>query len=129
MRVLFRAAVAALVLVAAPSGSCVRAGRQKIAYITSSALLEQAPGRAEAEAQFDKETGAYREQIKRMSDSLNTMVSAFEKAPASSRQRRATTRHEGDPDAARRSTSGARRSSSSRAAAPGGACAADPATG
>lgn len=82
MRVLFRAAVAALVLVAAPSGRSSAQVAQRLAYIRSSALLEQAPGRAEAEAQFDKETGAYRDEIKRMSDSLNAMVSAFDKASA-----------------------------------------------
>ena len=56
---------------------------QKLAYIQSSILLDQAPGRADAEKQFDTETGVYREQIKRMSDSLNAMVAAFEKRQAS----------------------------------------------
>jgi outer membrane protein len=85
MRAFFRATpvVLALVLVAARSGSASAQGGQKFAYITSSVLLEQAPGRAEAEAQFDKETAGYRDQIKRMSDSLNAMVAAFEKRQAS----------------------------------------------
>ena len=83
MRLFLRAASAALVLVVLAAGSAAAQGGQKFAYIRSSVLLEQAPGRAEAEAQFDKETGAYREQIKRMSDSLNAMVADFEKAQAS----------------------------------------------
>ncbi|NUO40394.1 MAG: OmpH family outer membrane protein [Gemmatimonadaceae bacterium] len=83
MRVLLRAASAALVLVIfAAAGASAQSG-QKFAFIRSSVLLDQAPGRAEAEAQFDKETGAYQEQIKRMSDSLNAMVADFEKTQAS----------------------------------------------
>jgi outer membrane protein len=83
MRVLVRAASAALVLVVLAAGSAAAQSGQKFAYIRSSVLLEQAPGRAEAEAQFDKETGTYRDQIKRMSDSLNAMVADFEKTQAS----------------------------------------------
>jgi outer membrane protein len=82
MRVFLRAASVALVLVAALSGRSAAQTGQKLAYIRSSVLLEQAPGRAEAEAQFDKETGGYRNEIKRMSDSLNAMAAAFDKAAA-----------------------------------------------
>jgi outer membrane protein len=55
----------------------------KVAYVQTSLLLDQAPGRAEAEAQFEKETVGYRDQIKRMSDSLDAMVSGFQKRQAS----------------------------------------------
>ena len=54
----------------------------KIAYINSALLLQQAPGRAEAEAQFDREVGAYRQQIQRMDDSLKTLVAAFDRDAA-----------------------------------------------
>ena len=83
MRVILRAASAALLLVVLAAGSVAAQGGQKFAFIRSSVLLDQAPGRAEAEAQFDKETGAFRDQIKRMSDSLNAMVSSFEQRQAS----------------------------------------------
>jgi outer membrane protein len=83
MRVFLRAASAALLLVILAAGGASAQSGQKFAYIRSSVLLEQAPGRAEAEAQFDKETGAYGDQIKRMSDSLNAMVADFEKTQAS----------------------------------------------
>ena len=83
MRVILRAVCAALVFLVLAAGSAAAQGGQKFAYIRSSVLLEQAPGRAEAEAQFDKETGTYREQIKRMSDSLNAMVADFEKTQTS----------------------------------------------
>jgi outer membrane protein len=82
MRVFLRAVPTALLLIAAAGGAASAQSGQKFAYIRSSVILEQAPGRAEAEAQFDKETGTYREQIKRMSDSLNAMVADFEKAQA-----------------------------------------------
>lgn len=81
MRDLLRAAPVALALITALSLPA-RAQGVKVAYVQTSVLLDQAPGRAEAEAQFDKETGTYRDQIKRMSDSLNAMVAAFEKRQA-----------------------------------------------
>src|SRR5215212_10757247 len=78
MRDLLRAAPVALALLTALSLPA-RAQGVKVAYVQTSVLLDQAPGRAEAEAQFDKETGTYRDQIKKMSDSLDAMVSAFQK--------------------------------------------------
>jgi outer membrane protein len=82
MRDLLRAAPLALAFLTVLSLTA-RAQGLKVAYVQTSVLLEQAPGRAEAEAQFDKETGTYRDQIKRMSDSLNTMVADFQKTQAS----------------------------------------------
>jgi outer membrane protein len=79
----FRAAPVAMLMMITGAGTVAAQTGQKIGYVRSSLLLEQAPGRADAEAQFEKETGTYRAQIKRMSDSLNTMVAAFEKAAPS----------------------------------------------
>ena len=85
MRVLLRATVIALatsLLVvgnAAGQAAPATAAPAKIAYINSAALLQQAPGRAEAEAQFEREVGVYRQQIQRMDDSLRTMVVAFDR--------------------------------------------------
>ena len=78
MRALLRAAPIALALLTALSLPA-RAQGVKVAYVQTSVLLDQAPGRAEAEAQFEKETGTYRDQIKRMSDSLNAMIADFQK--------------------------------------------------
>ena len=78
MRSSLRAAVLALfstAVAAAPGG----AQALKIAYINSAQILAQAPGRAEAEAQFDKEVTAYRETLSRMNDSLNTLAAAFDR--------------------------------------------------
>jgi outer membrane protein len=81
MRALFRVAPVALALLTAVSLPA-EAQNLKVAYVQTSTLLDQAPGRAEAEAQFEKETSTYRDQIKRMSDSLNAMVATFDRTQA-----------------------------------------------
>jgi outer membrane protein len=100
MRVLFRASSIALATSLMFAGSAAAqtssaAPPTKIAYINSAAILQQAPGRAEAEAQFDREVGVYRQQIQRMDDSLKTMMAAFDRdAPrldSATRQSRRTT--------------------------------------
>jgi outer membrane protein len=65
-----------LALAAAP----LAAQSTKLAYIDSRAILAQAPGRAEAEAQFQKEMQSYQSQVQKMGDSLNTLVAAYTKA-------------------------------------------------
>ena len=85
MRVLLRASVIALATsltfagAAAAQAAAAAAPPTKIGYINSAQILQQAPGRAEAEAQFDREVGAYRQQIQRMDDSLKTMMAAFDR--------------------------------------------------
>jgi len=85
MRVLFRASSIALatslVVVGIAGGQAAQPAPApaKIGYINSAQLLAQAPGRAEAEAQFDREVGVYRQQIQRMDDSLRTLMAAFDK--------------------------------------------------
>ena len=71
----------ALALVALLSGQA-SAQAQKSGYIRSSVLLDQAPGRVEAQAQFEKETAPYGAQIKRMRDSLTAMIDGYQKAQA-----------------------------------------------
>jgi outer membrane protein len=82
MRALFRAAPVALTLLTVMALPAHAQGA-KVAYVQTSLLLDQAPGRAEAEAQFEKETGGYRDQIKRMSDSLDALIAGFQKRQAS----------------------------------------------
>ena len=85
MRVLLRASSSALatslifVGIAGAQASQPAPAPAKIGYINSAQLLAQAPGRAEAEAQFDKEVGVYRQQIQRMDDSLRTLMAAFDR--------------------------------------------------
>lgn len=54
----------------------------KLGYINSAQILQTAPGRAEVDAQIEKELNGFRAQVKRMGDSLNTMVADFRKAEA-----------------------------------------------
>jgi outer membrane protein len=84
MRLFLRASSIALFtsLIFAGTASSQGTAPAKIAYINSALLLQQAPGRAEAEAQFDREVGAYRQQIQRMDDSLKTLVAAFDRDAA-----------------------------------------------
>jgi len=85
-----------LVGVAGAQGSSASsAAPTKIGYINSAVILQNAPGRAEAEAQFDREVGVYRQQIQRMDDSLKTMMAAFDrdapKLDSATRDARGTT--------------------------------------
>jgi len=85
MRVFYRAgaiALATLMMLVGNAGAqatAATAANTKIGYINSTVILAQAPGRAEAEAQFVKEVGVYRQQIQRMDDSLKTMMAAFDR--------------------------------------------------
>ncbi|MFL5561296.1 MAG: OmpH family outer membrane protein [Gemmatimonadaceae bacterium] len=93
-----RAGVIALVAFAGmPAIAQAQQGALKFAYIDSRAILAQAPGRAEAEAQFQKEMQSYQSQVKLMGDSLNTMMAAYSKAeltlsPAAKETRQKTIR-------------------------------------
>ncbi|MES2176489.1 MAG: OmpH family outer membrane protein [Gemmatimonadota bacterium] len=78
MRAFFRAVPFALGFVAALSGSASAQG-QKLAYVTTSILVEQAPGRADAETAYQKEADVFKAEIKRMSDSLDAMIAAYQK--------------------------------------------------
>ena len=76
---LIRAATVALVLTAVAGGSAAAQTAPKIGYVNSAAILAQAPGRAEAEAQFNNEVKAYQAQLQRMSDSLQMLAANFDK--------------------------------------------------
>ena len=72
-----RALFAALLVGAALPVAMSAQGR--IAYIDSRVLLSQAPGRAEAETALQKELAGFDAQVKRMGDSLNTMIASYTK--------------------------------------------------
>lgn len=55
-------------------------GVLKVAYLNSNQVLEGAPGRTEALAQFEKETLPLRTQLQRMSDSLQVIIGEYQKA-------------------------------------------------
>ena len=52
----------------------------KIAFVNTAMLLDNAPGRVEAESLFAKETRGYSDQLRKMNDSVNTMIAAYQKA-------------------------------------------------
>lgn len=95
MRSIVRAAGVALFSTVLLAGSSRAQSPGKIGYINSAQILAQAPGRAEAEAQFEREVAAYRTQLQRMSDSLNTLSAAFDrdapKLDSATRESRART--------------------------------------
>lgn len=101
MRLLLRACFIALATSLILAGNAGAQASQpppspaKIGYINSAQLLQQAPGRAEAEAQFEREVGVYRLQIQRMDDSLRTIMAAFDrdapKLDSATRETRRTT--------------------------------------
>ena len=76
---LMRATTLALVLTAVAGGTAAAQTAPKFGYVNSAAILAQAPGRAEAEAQFNNEVKAYQAQLQRMSDSLQLLASNFDK--------------------------------------------------
>ena len=82
MRVFPRAVPLALVFLTLLSAGASAQG-QKIGFIRSTVLLEQAPGREVAQNQFEKDAQVYEAEMKRMSDSLDAMVAAFQKSQAS----------------------------------------------
>lgn len=81
MRSSLRAALVAVIPIALAAATA-QGQTVKLGYINSAQILAQAPGRAEAEAQFEKEVVAYRAQLQRMNDSLNALASAFDKDAA-----------------------------------------------
>src|ERR1700709_2714636 len=80
MRKAFFTGVCALLL-AAPALSAQAV--QKYAYINSQALFQVAPGRAEAQATFEKESAGFRAQIQKLSDSMQILTSAYQKEEVS----------------------------------------------
>ena len=80
MRSIFRATsfVALLLAVASPLAA-QQTGGARIAYVNPQALFANAPGRAQAESAFVKETETYRIELNKMSDALNAMVTLYQK--------------------------------------------------
>jgi outer membrane protein len=79
MRGFVRATPIALAFCAVLAGSLSAQTVQKFGYVNSAAILAQAPGRAEAEAQFNTEVKTYQTQLQRMSDSLQMLAANFDK--------------------------------------------------
>ena len=79
MRSSLRAALAATAfgLVAATAPASAQA--PKIGYVDVAQVMDQVPGRAEAQATFEREAQGIRAELQRMSDSLQTLVQAYQR--------------------------------------------------
>lgn len=82
MRGIVGSAVALMALVALAAPAAAQQAPVRVAYVNSQRIMEVAPGRVEAEAQFEREVGAYRQQLQRMEDSLRTLAQAYERDQA-----------------------------------------------
>lgn len=81
MRLISRVAPLALALLAGATGVAhAQSAAGKIAYINTDAVLQAAPGRAEAESTFQREAEGYRGQLQKLSDSIQTMITSYQKA-------------------------------------------------
>jgi outer membrane protein len=58
------------------------ASQFKMAFVNTGVLLDNAPGKAQAESTYARETRAYGDQLKKMSDSLNLLIGAYQKQEA-----------------------------------------------
>src|SRR6266550_1206161 len=79
MRGFVRATVIALSFSAVVAGSAMAQAAPKFGYVNSAKILADAPGRAEAENQFNTEVKAYQAQLQRMQDSLQMLAANFDK--------------------------------------------------
>jgi outer membrane protein len=75
-------ATAVLAVGAAAPLSAQAAPLQRFAYVDTRLILDQAPGRAEAEAQLQKEAAVWEAEIKKMQDQMNAMIADFQKKSA-----------------------------------------------
>jgi outer membrane protein len=69
----------ALLVALVPVVAAAQGAGQKMAYVNTQAVLGSAPGRAEAEAAFEKEMTGLRAQVQKLSDSLNALQEAYAK--------------------------------------------------
>lgn len=83
MPVRVRALIGAIVpLLFLPALAAAQGTAVKVAYVDTRELLDKAPGRPDADAQWKKEAQALQDQVTRMQDSLQGMITAYQKAEA-----------------------------------------------
>ncbi|HUF26299.1 MAG TPA: OmpH family outer membrane protein [Gemmatimonadaceae bacterium] len=79
MPLLMRATLLALAFVAFPLAGAEGQGAQRFAYVNTQRLMDEAPGRAQAAATFEREMADYQATVQRMQDSLRVMVEAYQR--------------------------------------------------
>jgi len=89
------AAAAALALTAPSSLVAQAPAVMKIGFVDSRAIMEQAPGREAAQQAFEREAQQWQSQVKKMQDSLQSLVSGYQrdesKMTATQKETRANT--------------------------------------
>jgi len=85
-------ALSGSLLALAGGSSAAQQPASRVAYVNPQALFENAPGRAEAEAAFRKETERFRTELSRMNEQLTQLMSDYQKSeaklPAADKERR-----------------------------------------
>jgi outer membrane protein len=79
MSTTIRAAFAALVLVPLGGLASAQTGGIKVAYVNTEAIMAAAPGRAAADSLLNREGQGYAAQLKKMQDSINTLLTKYQK--------------------------------------------------
>lgn len=79
MRTYLRAACLALTITVLAASGAVAQGPQKLGYINSQLVLQQAPGRAALEAQLKTQTDVLQKRIMVMQDSMDVILAAYQK--------------------------------------------------
>ena len=87
-----------LTLLILPAVAAAQGTGAKFAYVDTRELLDKAPGRPEADAQWKKEAQGFQDQVTRMQDSLQAMIAAYQKAEASLTPAARDTRQKGIGD-------------------------------
>lgn len=80
MHITIRAAIAALGFLAIGTSAQAQAAPVKLGYVNTEALMAAAPGRAAAEAQYNREVTAFQKQQQTWADSLRKQYEAYQKA-------------------------------------------------
>ena len=79
MHMSLRAVGLALTFTVLAASSAVAQGPAKFGYINSQLVLQQAPGRANLEAQLQKQMDVFQNRMKVMTDSMDAMLAAYQK--------------------------------------------------
>ena len=83
MRSSARVATAVVALIISMAGLLAAQGTApKIVYVNSQKIIAQAPGRADAEAQFQKEMDQSKAQVQHMGDTLQSQIADYQKNQA-----------------------------------------------
>ncbi|TVR58760.1 MAG: OmpH family outer membrane protein [Gemmatimonadales bacterium] len=65
-------------LVLLVSAAAVEAQTPRIGYIDSQAILQEAPGAQEAQAEFERDMQGYQDEIQRMGEELERLITAYQ---------------------------------------------------